>query len=349
MCEKNFSAQWHITRSGWKSRLTFPTQKIGVENMRLIELKEIPLKNIIPCPLLIDRDDLGNLDEITGDIFTPPIVRLSKIQEGKYERITGLRRIKKAEKDKKETIWCLIYDMTDEEAQLVHAQENLQRKPLTVIEEGKLYSKLKEQLTGYTQEKLAIILTGRGLKTSQAKISNTMRLLKLAKPVQNYLALNKLGVGKGLLLLQVKDEQIQLDLAQEFISTGCSDEEAKEEIEKFKMLLTKNEARGQQMFHYNGSHYKPSREAIQPEVKFKLILSKPYCPRISEIFNEVQKLRSFNIEKCRCCPPKHLCELIDEYQFKLDLKEYREQKRQLDSTLKTPLRLKETRTSNSTN
>ena len=83
--------------------------------MKFIGNKEIPLGDIIPCLLLVEREDLGDIDEITGDIFTPIMVRPSKIQLGKYERITGLRRFKKAEKDKKSTILCSIYEMTDEE------------------------------------------------------------------------------------------------------------------------------------------------------------------------------------------------------------------------------------------
>jgi ParB-like chromosome segregation protein Spo0J len=98
--------------------------------VKLIETREIPLTDIIPCPLLVDREDLGKIDEITDDIFTPIIVRPSKTQEGKYERITGYRRIKKAEKDKKSTIWCAVFEMTNEEAVMTHAKENLQRKNL---------------------------------------------------------------------------------------------------------------------------------------------------------------------------------------------------------------------------
>jgi hypothetical protein len=90
-------------------------------------------------------------------------------------------------------------------------------KSLNIIEEGKEYENDLKRLEEIrkkkvSQDELAKILTGNGKKISQERISNTMRLLKLAEPVRDYLALNKLGIYKGLLLLQLKDEKTQRDL-----------------------------------------------------------------------------------------------------------------------------------------
>jgi len=101
--------------------------------------------------------------------------------------------------------------MTNEEAVLAHAKENLQRKNLNWIEEGREYDNMLKKLSEIrgkkvTQEELAKNLTGAEKKRSQENISNKIPLLKMSKPVQNYLALNKLGIYNALLLLQIKDD-----------------------------------------------------------------------------------------------------------------------------------------------
>ena len=293
--------------------------------MKFIGNKEIPLSDIIPCPLVVEREDLGDINKITGDIFTPIIVRPSKEQLGKYERITGLRRFKKAEKDKKNTIPCSIYEMTDEEAVLVHAKENLQRKNLNLIEEAREYENMEKRLSEIrgkkvTQEELAKILTGAGKKTSQEDISNKKRLLKLAKPVQNYLALNKLGMYNALLLLQIKDDNLQTEVAEEAIADNDTTEKLKARIDRLKEQLKYGKAMGQYRFRKNGSFYKPSPEIIQPPTKIKLVSQEPYCSRIVELIYEGYKYQRDNCEKCPSCPVQDLCSKFTKYHDLLERK-----------------------------
>ena len=292
--------------------------------MKFIGNKEVPLSDIIPCPLLVEREDLGDIDSMTGDIFTPIIVRPSKEQLDKYERITGLRRFKKAEKDKKNTILCSIYEMTDEEAVLVHAKENLQRKNLNLIEEAREYENMEKRLSEIrgkkvTQEELAKIL-----KKSQEDISNKKRLLKLAKPVQNYLALNKLGMYNALLLLQIKDDNLQTEIAEEAVANNYTTEKLKARIDKLKEELEYDEAVGQYRFRKNGSFYKPSPKVIQQPTKIKLVLQEPYCPRIVELIYEGYKYQRDNSENCPSCPVQDLCAKFVKYHDLLERKKVKE-------------------------
>ena len=285
--------------------------------MKVIQNKEIPLSDIIPCPLLVDREDMGNIDDITGVIFTPIIVRPSKSHKGKYERITGYRRLKKAEKDKKKTISCAIFDdMTDEEAILVHVKENLQRKDLSAIEEGREYANMLEKLEKIrgkrvTQEELAKILTSKGNKTSQASINNKMRLLKLAKPLQNYLVLNKLGFYNALLLLQINDDDLQIDIGEEAIRGNYSTQRLKNRIDRLKEELKRNKAVDQRRFRRDGSTYIRPPEVIKPPyiqpTKIKLVLPEPYCPEVEELIIEGAKYQSTYSETCPICPLKNYC------------------------------------------
>ena len=194
---------------------------------------------------------------------------------------------------------------------------------LCVLKESKEYMhvlKRLEEIRGkkVSQEELAKILTGNGKKTSQERISNTIRLLKLAEPVQRYLALNRLGIYKGLLLLQITDEKTQIDLAHEFIEKNYTDANAEARIKQFKEQLTNNKARGQYMLHNDGSHYLPSPEIIQPYKKIKLQLVKPHCPRVVEMIHEGAKLQCNNCETCPTCPLEDLCGKFTRYRDLLE-------------------------------
>ena len=302
----------------------------------MLEDKEILLSDIISCPLLVDREDLGDIDAITGKIFTPIMVRPSKIHKGKFEKITGHRRLKKVEKDKKKTIRCQIWDMTDEEAILVHAKENLQRKKLNPIEEGKLYKNMLEKLEKIrgkrvTQEELAKILTSKGNKTSQASINNRMRLLKLAKPLQNYLVLNKLGIYNALLLLQINDDDLQIDIGEEAIRGNYSTQKLKNRIDRLKDELKRNKPVNQHRFRRNGSAYIRPPEVIKPPyiqpTDIKLVLSEPHCPEVEELIFEGAKYQYTYSETCPICHLKNFCYKCIEYEDWLVLKKGRNSSR----------------------
>jgi ParB family transcriptional regulator, chromosome partitioning protein len=316
--------------------LTFPIKNMRGKTMKLIETKEIPLADIIPCPLLIDRDDLGELDEITGEIFTPIIVRISRTEQDKFERITGYRRLMKAKKEGKTTIRCDIYEMSDEEVVLTHTKENLQRKALNKNEEGKEYQNdllRLSKIRGFkvTQEELAKLLTKSGKKTSQERISNMIRLLSLAEPVQKYLALNKLGVFKGLMLLQIKDKDMQIHVATKLVTLEHTDVEAKAMILEAKNELTHRQRQHQYIFLPNGKFVKPNPEAFQIENKIRLLFSEPYCKRVKEIIDISYDCQTYNSEHCDECPAKVLCREALKIHDKVKLEKYRAE-RQLQIT-----------------
>lgn len=298
--------------------------------MKLIATREIPLEDIIPCSILYEREDLGNLNEITGDIFTSIIVRPSKTQQGKFERITGLRRCKKAEKDGKKTIKCDIFEMTDEEAIFVHAKENLQRKDFSPIEKGKQYKKMLETLSKIrgkkvTLKELAKELKKGGTKKSIADISNNMRLLKLAKPVQEFLALKKIGIYHGLLLLQIKDENLQTEMAENCVNNKWTTRKLEEKIRELKIELEDYHSRGYYRFIDRGKDGLDCElilpETIQPEPKpIKLTFMYPYCPEMEEKLKEaheiyLSKIRACYPPTCHMCPLEKLCTMFDDYKW----------------------------------
>ncbi|MFA4885824.1 MAG: ParB/RepB/Spo0J family partition protein, partial [Desulfotomaculaceae bacterium] len=85
--------------------------------------------------------------------------------------------------------------------------ENIQRENLNPIEEALAYKKVLEE-EGITQDDLAA-----KLGKPQSSIANTMRLLKLPVGIQKMLISGDLKQGHGKVLLQLKDPDLQEELA----------------------------------------------------------------------------------------------------------------------------------------
>jgi len=295
--------------------------------MKLIITREIPLKVIIHCPLLFYRDDFGNLNKITGEIFTPIIVRKSKTNKGKFELIAGERRCKKAEKDGKKTIKCAVYEMTDAQAIWVHAKENLQRKDLNPIEEGKQYKKMLETLK-ISQEQLAKELKKGGVKRSQEHISNRIRLLELSEPVQKHLALNRFGVYAGLLLLGIKDEDLQIEMAERCVNGKWTVSKLDPKIKELKARLEGYVYPGQYVFVDNPEKdelecvFIPPQN-IQPYKKtrpIKIIRADHDCKEVSEKLLKIFKVYIWKAgsNKCSDCPLEKVCITVANHEILFD-------------------------------
>jgi ParB family chromosome partitioning protein len=115
-----------------------------------MSVKEIPLDRLKPSPFN-PRTDLGDLDELAatmrhmGGVIEPIVVRPSPSVEGEYEVVVGERRVKAAKKAGLKTIVARVRKMSDEEAVGLQIVENLQRKELTPVEEGRLFRELQER------------------------------------------------------------------------------------------------------------------------------------------------------------------------------------------------------------
>ena len=106
-----------------------------------------------------------------------------------------------------------VVEATDKQSLEFAIIENVQRADLNPIEEAGGYAQLMEE-HGYSQDELAQIVG-----KSRPHIANTLRLLKLAPPVQHFVRSGKLSAGHARLLVGVPDaEQIawramELDLS----------------------------------------------------------------------------------------------------------------------------------------
>ena len=107
----------------------------------------------------------------------------------RYEIIAGERRWRAAKEAGLKEVPVIIREYTRQQTMEIALIENVQREDLNPIEEAMAYQQLLEEF-GLTQEEIA----SRVFK-NRATITNSMRLLKLDKRVQDMLVLGQISSG----------------------------------------------------------------------------------------------------------------------------------------------------------
>jgi ParB family chromosome partitioning protein len=134
--------------------------------------------------------------------------------------VVGERRLRAAVKAGLETIPAIVRDVDDDALLPLALVENVQREDLDPIEKAEAYRVLTEEF-GLTQEDLA----GR-LGLDRATIANTLRLLKLPKEVQDFIAEGQITMGHAKALLALRTPEAQRAACKRIINEDLSVREA---------------------------------------------------------------------------------------------------------------------------
>lgn len=145
-----------------------------------------------------------------------------------YEIVAGERRWRAAQLAGLADVSCLVCDYTDEQALQAAIVENISRTDLNPIEEAEAFQRLIDDFA-YLHEEVAAAV-GR----SRVAITNTLRLLKLDKRVQQYLINGQLSEGHGKILASL-DKPQQIELAERGIQKNWN--VRKMELEARKLQL----------------------------------------------------------------------------------------------------------------
>lgn len=185
-----------------------------------VQLREIPVEQLVPGRFQprqqFDNERLHELAEAiktTQGLLQPIIVR--KLQENKYEIIAGERRWRAAMMAEFDTVACLIRQANDQEALEAAIIENISRTDLNPIEEAQAYQRLINDF-GYIHEEIAAVMG-----KSRAKITNSLRMLRLDHRVQVMLVDGILSEGHGKILAGLA-MNIQYGVAQKCVKHAWS-------------------------------------------------------------------------------------------------------------------------------
>ena len=187
----------------------------GVATLKLNQLqagKYQPRKNIVDAPL----QELAQSIKEQG-IMQPLLVRA--LSAGKYEIIAGERRFRAALIAGLDEVPVLIKQANDQATAAMALIENMQREDLNPLEEAVGLARLIEEF-GYTHEKAA-----QAVGKSRSAVSNLLRLIQLAKPVQAMLVKGDIDMGHARALLPLA-AAAQVGLAQKIAAQGLSVREA---------------------------------------------------------------------------------------------------------------------------
>lgn len=147
------------------------------------------------------------------DLMQPILVR---VVDGRYQLISGERRLRAAIKANWQTIPARVREADDRLVSELAIVENLQRKDLNPIEKALSFRRYIDEHQ-CTQADLA-----NRLKIDRSTIANLMRLLELPEPIRNALQEGQISAGHARALLPLGEEQKQLDFCTHIIEDGLS-------------------------------------------------------------------------------------------------------------------------------
>ena len=170
------------------------------------------------------RTDISeeSLEELTASIKSQGVIQpliVRKTSAGNFELVAGERRLRASKMAGLSEVPIVVKDLSDEEIIKMGLIENLQREDLNPLDEAKGIQRLQQEFN-VTQEDV-----GLSLGKSRTAITNSLRLLQLAKPVQTMLEEGSLSMGHARPLLTLP-EAIQEKFANKIDKSGLSTRQA---------------------------------------------------------------------------------------------------------------------------
>ena len=188
----------------------------------------------------MDETALNELaDSIKEQGLMQPII-VRSIGNERYEIIAGERRYRAPGIAGLTEVPVLIKEVDDKNALSLALIENIQREDLNAIEEAQGLQRLIHEFD-YTHETCA-----QAIGRSRSAVSNLLRLLNLAQPVQTMLLAGDVEMGHARALLSLDSAQ-QVMLAQEIANKRLSVREAEKRVQQIQTQIQKGE--GEQNQH----------------------------------------------------------------------------------------------------
>ncbi len=126
-------------------------------------------------------------------------INVRQLQDGKYELISGERRLRAARMVGLINIPCVVMNVSDEQSALFAIIENVQRENLDFFEEAVAIEKLMVE-HGLSQQEIS-----KKLGKAQSTLSNKLRLLRLSEDIRDLISCNNLTERHARALLLLPD------------------------------------------------------------------------------------------------------------------------------------------------
>lgn len=179
--------------------------KTTTKNKANCQIQLLPHEAILPNPYQPRvRFDFNELEGLAISIRTNGIlqpINVRRLQDGRYELISGERRLRAARMVGVSKVPCVVMDVSDEQSALFAIIENVQRQNLDFFEEAVAIERLIT-LHGLTQEEIA-----KRLGKAQSTLSNKLRLLRLTEEMRDKISYAGLSERHARALLTLPDNE----------------------------------------------------------------------------------------------------------------------------------------------
>ncbi|MFG0254998.1 MAG: ParB/RepB/Spo0J family partition protein [Rhodopirellula sp. JB053] len=204
-------------KSGSAKPQSAPSNNGGGESG--IQSLELPIDQIEANPFQPRRefnpDEIASLAEsIKNHQQLQPV--LVRIVDGKYQLISGERRLRATVHAGLKTIRAEVREADDRLVAELAIIENLQRKDLNPIEKAMSFKRYIDEHK-CKQDDLA-----RRLSIDRSTIANLMRLLELPQSILDMLVAGEISAGHARALLPIGEEEIQMQMAGKIVSETWS-------------------------------------------------------------------------------------------------------------------------------
>ena len=184
-----------------------------------IKIQEIAIEKIA-VPLLHPRRNIGNLKSLEESIRKNGIMEPLAVclgEDGNYQIIDGSRRLTVIASFGMKTVPCLVREKLNE-AQVCHLSfvKNHERQNLNAIEIATHIRTMKERF-GYSLREMEALGYG-----SSASISNSLKLLDIAKSVQEMIVNGELSASHGTELSKLGTVKLQERMAKQVVDLEWS-------------------------------------------------------------------------------------------------------------------------------
>ena len=188
-------------------------ERSGIESLEL-RVDEIE-NNPFQPRREFNQDEIASLAEsIKNHQQLQPI--LVRIVDGKYQLISGERRLRATIHAGLSTIRAEVREADDRLVAELAIIENLQRKDLSPIEKALSFKRYIQEHK-CKQDDLA-----RRLSIDRSTIANLMRLLELPQAILDLLSAGEVSAGHARALLPIGDETIQVNIAKKIMEERWS-------------------------------------------------------------------------------------------------------------------------------
>ena len=182
-----------------------------------------------------DSNEIDNLVVSIKELGIIQPITVRKINENKYEIISGERRYRASKIANLDSIPCYIKAVeNDTDLLKMSLVENVQRVDLDPIEIALTYERLINEYN------LNIDIISRLVGKDRSTVSNYIRLLKLDPIIQSGIRDGFLSMGHGRALINIDDKKLQIEIYEQIISSNLSVRQTEKIVRGNKTLTSNN-------------------------------------------------------------------------------------------------------------